>query len=574
MCVIVQVFFEGDFYMIGKRIRHLSRYRVVASVMARHGLGFLVEEIGLLHMLSLPRRLFTKADSEAIDRKPIGQRMREVCEELGPTFVKIGQLASTRTDLIPEGIVLELAKLQDQVPAFSISEVYKILEEELGVKPGEVFTVFDEMPLAAASIGQVHHALLLSGEEVAVKVQRPQIIPVIETDLEILMDLAILAEHRLDWAACYKLTEIIEEFSRSLLAELDYTIEGRNGERIAKQFLKDLDIHVPKVFWDYTTRKVLTMEYMKGIKLNDFPRLTELGYNRKTIAEKIVKAVFHQILIEGFFHGDPHPGNIFVLDGEVISLIDFGMVGRLSPDMKYQFVSIVIAMMRQNTDGILRAVLRMGLVPDDVNMPRLRREVEELRDKYVDVPLSKISLGEAVNELFKLAFRHRIRIPADFTLLGKSLLTLEGLVEELDPELSIMDIAQPFGRKLLKERLRPSNLAEKVWQNLQEYGDLLVDLPKQVKGLMTNVQRGQLNLQVRLPEVDIFLRKLDRMSNQITLSLVLLSFSIVMMGLIIASSLAKQPIMLWHFPAVEVGFAITAMMFVWLIVAIIRSGRF
>ncbi len=559
--------------MIGKRIRHLSRYRVVASVMARHGLGFLVEEIGLLHMLSLPRRVFTKADSEAIEHKPIGQRMREVCEELGPTFVKIGQLASTRTDLIPEGIVLELTKLQDQVPAFSFSEVYKILEEELGVKPGEVFAEFDELPLAAASIGQVHHALLLSGEEVAVKVQRPHIIPIIETDLEILMDLAILAENRLDWAARYRITEIIEEFSRSLQAELDYTIEGRNGERIAKQFIREPDIQVPKVFWDYTTRRVLTMEYVQGLKLNDFPRLTEMGYNRKNIAEKIVKAVFHQILIEGFFHGDPHPGNIFVLDGEVISLIDFGMVGRLSPDMKYQFSSIVIAMMRRNTEGILRAVLRMGLVPDDVNMPRLRREVEELRDKYVDVPLSKISLGEAINELFKIAFRHRIRIPADFTLLGKSLLTLEGLVEELDPEICIMDIAQPFGRKLLKERFRPSNLGEKVWHNLVEYGDLLVDLPKQVRGLMTNVQRGQLNLQVHLPEVDIFLRKLDRMSNQITLSLVLLSFSIVMMGLIIASSLANQPVMLWHFPASEVGFVIAAMMFVWLIVAIIRSGR-
>ncbi len=559
--------------MIGKRIRHLSRYRVVASVMARHGLGFLVEEIGLIHMLSFPRRLFTKADSEAIDHKPIGVRMREVCEELGPAFVKIGQLASTRTDLLPEGIVLELAKLQDQVPSFSFSEVHKILEEELGVKPGEVFAEFNKTPLAAASIGQVHHALLWSGEEVAVKVQRPQIIPVIETDLEILMDLAILAEHRLDWAAGYRLTEIIEEFSRSLRAELDYTIEGRNGERIAKQFLKDPDIEVPMVFWDYTTRRVLTMEYVQGIRLNDFPRLIELGYNRKTLAEKIVKAVFHQILIEGFFHGDPHPGNIFVLKGEVISLIDFGMVGRLSSDMKHQFASIVIAMMRQNTDGILRAVLRMGLVPDDVNMPRLRREVEELRDKYADVPLSKISLAEAVNELFKLAFRHCIRIPADFTLLGKSLLTLEGLVEELDPALSIMDIAKPFGRKLLKERLHPSNIGEKLWHNLVEYGDLLVDLPKQVKGLMNNVQRGQLNLQVRLPEVDIFLRKLDRMSNQISLSLVLLSFSIVIMGLIIASSLANQPVMLWRFPAIEVGFVIAAMMFVWLIVGIIRSGR-
>lgn len=555
-------------------MRHFRRYRVVASVMARHGLGFLVEEIGLLHMLSLPRRLFTDTEAEVTDPKSIGQRIREVCEELGPTFVKIGQMASSRPDLIPEGIIQELAKLQDQVPPFSSAESRGIIEEELGLSLNQVFRQFEEVPLAAASIGQVHHATLLNGAEVAVKVQRPEIKSVIKTDLEILMDLAILAEHRLEWAERYQLSEIVEEFARTLTAEMDYTIEARNAERIAKQFVRDPHLRIPGIYWDFTTPKVLTMEYVEGIKLNDLSELKDRCYNPKALAETIVRAILHQILIEGFFHGDPHPGNILAVSADVIALIDFGMVGRLTSDMKYNFASAVIAMMRQNTEGMLQAVLRMGIVPDEVDMRRLRQDVDEMREKYLDVPLSKISLGEAVNDLFVVAFRHRIRIPADLTLVGKSLLTLEGLVETLDPELSIMDVAQPFGRRLLKERFRPGNIGGKVWHNLTEYGELLTDLPKQLKDVLRNVQRGQLNLEVRLPEAEDFLHKLDRMTNQISFSIVLLAFSIVMAGLIIASALARQPILLFHVPAIELGFVFATIMFIWMIFAIFRSGRF
>lgn len=560
--------------MIGKRIRHLSRYRVVASVLARHGFGFLVEEIGLLHLLSLPRRFFADREQEETDPKTIGQRLREVCEELGPTFVKLGQMVSTRPDLIPDGVIAELAKLQDQVPPFSFADVTLILREELGVPVAELFKTFDEAPIAAASIGQVHHAVLFSGEDVAVKIQRPGIAADIETDLEILMDLAILAEHRLEWAALYQITEMVEEFARTLRTELDYTVEARHAERIAKQFVKEPQVHIPAIFWDYTSQRILTMEYIEGTKLNDFPALEALSYDRKVLAEVIVRAIFHQILIEGFFHGDPHPGNIFALSGDVIALIDFGMVGRLTADMKSNFALIVIALMRQDTEGMIQAVLRMGIVPDDVNMLRLRRDVEELREKYSDVPLSKVSLGKAVNDLFRVAFRHRIRIPADLTLVGKSLLALEGLVERLDPELSIMDIAKPFGTRLLRERFHPSRIGETIWQNLTEYGELLVDLPKQLKELMRNIRRGELNVQVRMPEVDIFLRKLDRISNQISFSLVLLSFSIIMMGLIIASAQGKQTFLIFHIPAIEVGFGMATLMFLWLIVSIIRSGRF
>lgn len=558
--------------MLGKRIRHLGRYRDVAAVLVRHGFGLVVEELGLSQLLSLPIRLFR--EREEPDPKSVGERVRRVIEELGPTFIKIGQIASTRPDVIPAGVIKELEHLQDRVPSFSFAEVKTIIKEELGADIGEIFLEFEESPLAAASIGQVHRAVLLSGEEVAVKVQRPQISGVIQTDLEILLDLAALAEHRLSWAEQYKVTEMAGEFARSLRAELDYTIEGRNAEKISRQVADDPRIHIPQIFWEHTTKKVLIMEYVEGLKLSCLEELEEQGYNRKSIAETLAKTILQQILIEGFFHADPHPGNILVLPGGVIALIDFGMVGRLSPDMKQHFASLVIALMKQKTEDMIRAIFQMGLVPDDVKLPILRKDVDDLREKYLGVPLSQIHLGEAVNELFAVAFRHCILIPADLTLLGKAILTLEGIVAKLDPELSILDIAKPFGLKLLRERYRPVNVLNKAWANINEYGGILLELPHQMKDLLRTMLQGRTRLEISVRELDSFLRKLDRISNQLSFSIVLLSFSIVMTGLIIASSLGNKPVIFWKIPAMEAGFVVAALMFLWLLFSIFRSGRF
>lgn len=558
--------------MIGRRIRHINRYREVASVFARHGFGLILKEMGLINLLSLSKRLFRL--EEEVDPQTMGERLRKALEELGPTYVKLGQIASTRPDILPDFLIVELEKLQDQVPPFSFEEVSKIIQEELGALPEALFKEFTEKPLAAASIGQVHYAVLKSGEEVAVKVQRPGIAQTIETDLEILTDLASLAERRIDWVAHYHIREMVDEFARSLRSELDYSIEGRNAEKIGKQFAGDPTICIPKIHWEYSNKKVLTLEYMRGVKLSLLENLDHLGYDRKVLAENLIRAMFKQILIEGFFHGDPHPGNIFVLPGQVISMIDFGMVGRLTPDMKDQFASLVIGMMHQKTDDMIDAVYAMGIVPEDINGKALFRDVDLLREKYIDVPLSQVHLGEAVNDLFHVAFRHRILIPADLVLLGKSLLSLEGIVERLDPDISIIDIAEPFGRQLLKERYQPKRLAEKAWHNLNDYAELLIELPRQVKELLHTVQRGRFRIEITIPELENFLRRLDRISNQISFSLILLSFSIIMCGLIIASALGRQPLIFWHIPAIEAGFVIAAVMFFLLILSIFRTGRF
>lgn len=558
--------------MIGKRIRHISRYRDIAITLIRNGFGMVVEETGIAQFLSLPQRLFFEKKEKA--SKSVGERIRIVLEELGPTFVKLGQIASTRPDLIPEEIIRELEKLQDHVPPFSFQEVREIVQNELGEEIENIFLHFEDVPLAAASIGQVHRATLRNGEQVAVKIQRPNITTVIETDLEILQDLATLAEQRSELAAKYQIRDMMDEFSKSLREELDYTNEARNAEKIVNQFKDDSTIYVPKVFWEYTTKKVLTMEYVEGVKFNEIDQLKKNGYNLKNLAERLAKGIFQQIFIGGFFHGDPHPGNVLVLPGEIIAFLDFGMAGRLTPDMRYHFSSLIISLMRQSTDGVIHSISAMGLIPDDVNMKQLRADVERMREKYYDVPLSQIRLGEAVNDLFRLAFQHSIRIPADLSLLGKTLLTVEGVVENLDPEFSILDIAEPFGRRLLKERYHPKNVAETVWKQVSDYGELILDFPKHMKEFASLAKRGRLRMEVGIPELDLFLKKLDQISNRLSFSIVLLSFSIIMVGIIIGSSMNRQSTLLWKFPAIEMGFVVATLMFFWLLYSIFKSGRF
>jgi ubiquinone biosynthesis protein len=529
--------------------------------------------LGLLELLSVPKRLFVQSN-EKIRTKTMGERVRLFLEELGPTFIKMGQIASTRPDLIPAEILHELEKLQDRVPPFSLEDVQRIIELELGATIDDLFEEFQETSLAAASIGQVHYAVLKSGERVAVKVQRPYISTVIETDLEILQELAMLAELRLEWASRYQIQDIVKEFSKSLRAELDYTIEARNMERVAKQFENDSKIQIPKVYCDYSTQKILTMQYVEGIKLSEENKLDDQGYNRKVLAERVVHAIFQQIMIEGFFHADPHPGNVFALPGDAIVFIDFGMVGRLTSEMKNHFASLVIAMMRQSTDGVIKAISRMGLVPDNVNMQQLRSDVDQLREKYYNVPLRQISLGGAVNDLFSVAYRHHIRIPTDLTLLGKTLLTMEGMVGQLDPELSIVKIAEPFGRQLLKERYHPKKMTENVFNYFIEYGEILSELPKRIHDLTSVMKKGKMHMEITIPELDLFLTKLDRISNRLSFSIVLLSFSIIMVGLIIGSALSRQTTLLWKIPAIEIGFVVATLMFVWLLFSIFKSGRF
>lgn len=434
--------------MLEQTMRHFRRYQEIVTVLIRNGFGFI-----LFEQLS-GKDCRARRDVNLV---LLGQRFRQALGELGPTFMKVGQFASTRPDIIPKPVLRELEQLQDRAPMIRFEDVRQTIERELGAPIKKLFREFDPSPLAAASIGQVHYAVLHTGESVVVKVQRPYISSVIQTDLEIMRDIITIVEQRLPKAKNYGLHELLKEFSVWLEKELDYLIEGNNAEKMAKGFKGDHQVMIPRIFWEFTTKHVLTMDYVEGIKLNDRQTIAALHYDEKMIAARLCKALFQQILRDGFFHGDPHPGNIFVLTGGRIAFVDFGIVGSLSPVMKRRFANLVSALTFRNTKSMVQAMLQLGVMPQNVDIDRLQQDLDGIRRKHLDVPIAQMSFSELINDLLNLTYHYRIDIPSDFILLGKSLLTLEGIVHELDPNMSVAELAKPFRLQLIKQRFSISD---------------------------------------------------------------------------------------------------------------------
>lgn len=559
--------------MIEKPLRHLQRYKDIIVAFSRNGLGFLLEQMGLHDLHVIPKRLYKERNPKA-EEKTLGERIRLILEELGPTFIKVGQIASTRPDLFPDEIIQELEKLQTHVPPFPFQEAKEIIESELGRPIEDIFQKIDPEPLAAASIGQVHVGVLKTGEQVAIKVQRPNIQEKIETDFEILKEMATLAELRIEWAVRYRARDVVKEFANMIRDELDYIIEARNANRIAKQLEDDDSVLIPAVFTDFTSSKVLVMEYIDGVKLSDVTEKKVVGFDQKEIADHLARITFHQVLIDGFFHADPHPGNILILPDNQLVLLDFGMVGRLTEAMKEQFGLLLISMMQENIEGMVEHLLEMGITPTEIDKQGLKDDVELLMEKYYRATLSEISLADAIRELFQIAHKHQIELSPDYTILGKTLLTLEGTIAQLDPDLSIVEVAKPFGQRLLRERYRPRKIAKQMIGQLSEFADLFTALPKQLKNLSSVIKGDKIRLEIAVPDLDSLLKKMDRISNQLSFAIVLLAFSIIMVGLIIGSALAGQSSVLWSLPAIEIGSFVALFLFLWLLYSIFKSGRF
>ena len=552
----------------------MARYRDIATAFTKNGFGYFVRELGLDRVFSLPRRLLVNRDQNLED-KTVGERIRQFLEDLGPTFIKVGQLASTRPDLIPKDIRMELSKLQDHISPVPFEQVRKIIEDELEGEMEELFYSFEESPLGVASIGQVHEAVLPTGEKVAVKVQRPNVGKQVHIDLEILHEMAERAEKRLDWAKRYQVVDVVEEFKKSITSELDYEHEGRNADLMAKQFEDDPQVYIPEIYWDYTTKKVLTMEYVEGIKLNDQEGLAQAQCDNKWLAEKLVQAIFYQMFEDGYFHADPHIGNFFALPEENgIAFTDFGLVGRLSKDMQRNLASIVIAMTSQDTKKMTRAMKRMGVVPADIDEHEWEGDVDQFLIKYYDVPFSEISLGQSITDMFQIAHKHQIEVPSDFTLIGKTMLTLEGVVAQLDPDFSIITAAEPFGRKLIRDKYHPKRFAKEIYDQVDEYADVIEEMPEIVRELTALAKERKIPVELRIPALNYILSKMDRVSNLLSFSIILLAFSLIMTGIIIGSAIAGQGSVLWDIPALEIGFVIAVGMLAWMIYSIFRSGRF
>jgi len=558
--------------MLTERLRRLNRYREIASIFVKYGFGYVLEEVGLFQVLSLRDRIV--AEVKHGNTKEAGYRIRCMLEELGPAFIKLGQLLSIRSDLLPAEIVKELEMLQDQVPPVPVEEIIAKIHQGFGRPVDEVFQSFNEECIAAASIGQVHEAVLPSGEAVMVKVQRPGIRQVVYTDLEILMDLSKLIEQRYDWAEYYNITEMVEELSESIRRELDYSEEARNTDIVQRQFKDCESIKVPEIFHDYSTDQILTMEKIDGIKLNELHTMAATKDEKRKIADLLVSSFITQILREGFFHGDPHPGNIlYIPENHHLVFIDFGQVGRLSASMRYDSSSMMMGIMQEDTHQIVKAIFRMAYVPSDINERHFYDDVEAIRKMVNHSPKEGLSLGLTVKELFSAAQEHRIILPKEMTMMGKALVTIEGIISEMDSSLNMIALAKPYGEQLMRERYDPIKMGKRLWNKADDLTDTITNIPKKVEDVLDQTTKGDLKFEISLSEINRILHKFDRISNQVSFSLTLLAFSIVVLGLIVGATFGNNTL-LTSVPAIEIGFVIAFMMFIWIIYSILKSGRF
>jgi len=430
--------------------KHFARYYEILSVLIRHGLGYMLISGNLMPV-------------QEENLASVGVHLRNAFSELGPAFIKIGQLASTRSDLLPQPIVKELAKLQDRVHPLSFRQIRRVVEESLQSSLESSYQEFNPVPLAAASIGQVHQAVLHNGEKVAVKVQRPLLRETVQTDLEIFQILVNQIEQKTPWGKRYPIRLLLEEFSDTIKGELDFLNEAQNAEKLAKLSKRNPNIIIPKIYWELTHPSVLTMEYMSGIPLHQIIGSQETSYNVHRIADRLSKALLQQILLEGCFHGDLHPGNVIILAEEKIALLDFGITGHLTRTMRVQILSLMSALIRGNNTLILETISEMGIVPEHVDRVSLQADISALRHKHLKVPLKKFAMGESIQDFFNIIFRHGIHIPSQFILVGKSLLTLEGTLNALDPTLSLVEQAKPFSTRFIWGKFSLKNIWRKIW---------------------------------------------------------------------------------------------------------------
>jgi ubiquinone biosynthesis protein len=486
-------------------LRDLPRLREIGRVLLRHGLGHVAQRLRLPGVRWWRRRQ-PSADTIAFS---LPERIRMIFEELGPTFIKFGQILSIRRDVLPEEYFREFEKLQDAVPPFSSAEVARLISEEFGRDVKDVFEEFASEPLASASIAQAHLARTKSGQEVIVKVQRPQIRQIILQDLAIMEHLARLLARRIPESRRYDPVGLVEEFRKTILLELDFRREGRNADRL-RQHLRDMPgIVIPQVFWEYSAPRVLTVEYMVGQGLREV--LSRSAEDRHRIAANFYQAFLKQIFEDGFFHADPHPGNLLFLPDGRVGLLDFGIVGRVSRDRLAGLVTILLAIMDQDVEALLDECIALGLMPADLDRQTIQYEIDELLAENLDLPLRDISLGYILETLFEMGRKHRLHVHSNLVLLGKTMMTLEAVIRALDPTFALVEEARWEAERLMRSRLSPEALFKSCWRTTRQLLQLTRRLPQRLERVLRYVEEGRVRVELMPGTEAHVLRQWERM---------------------------------------------------------------
>lgn len=545
--------------------RDLGRVHDIAAVLIRYGFGDLVQRLGMARALERAGKVLHLRGQDDIARLEPAARVRRALEELGPTFVKLGQILATRADLFPPDWIAEFGKLQDAAPAVPFEAIRAQLAEDLGDLPENIFAELDTTPLAAASLAQVHRARLADGTPVALKVRRPGIRPVIEADLRLLARLAEIVEAEAPDLRRYRPREVVRQFAHSLRRELDFSAEGRNAERIAASFVDQPEIVVPRIHWQWSGERLNVQDFIEGVPGRAVAALPD-GFDRRLLARRGARAVLKMVLEDGFFHADPHQGNVFYLPDNRLAFIDFGMVGRLPEARRYEVAELLHGLVDRD-GGLVTQVLLGWSDAAEADSVSLRADIDRFVDEYHGVPLRQLDFGAMLGDVVGILREHGLALPPDLALMIKAFITLEGLGRQLDPDFDIAGEAAPYLREVILAHHAPDAIAKRGWRGLVSVADLLAGLPHDLARLLRIARRGSLKLEVDVPPLKAFGDQLDRAASRLTMG-------IVTAALIVGSSIALTVNRSDSVSLIGLlGFVGAMLGGLWVLVSVWRGGR-
>jgi ubiquinone biosynthesis protein len=552
--------------------RELPRLREISSVFVQHGLGDLVRRAGIASLLEHAGQVLQWSEANEIAQLGPAQRVRLAFEQLGPTFVKLGQMLSTREDMLPPTWTTELAQLQINVAPVPFDDLLPQVEQALGRSPFEVFGDLERQPHAAGSIAQIHRAKLVSGTPVILKIRRPGIDAKIDADLRILDHLARLVEHEIPEARRYRPVQMVGQLRTSLERELDLAAEARNTDRFARNFADDLDILVPRVYWEWTSSVMTVQEHIEGIRGNDLAAIDNAGLDRKALAARGADGVLKMILVDGFFHADPHAGNVMYLPGNRIALIDCGMVGRLSRVRRRQIIDLLAGLAHHDEETMLEVLLDWR-GDEFVEEARLASDLSEFAFDYADVQLKDLKIGVLLRRMSAILREHSIVLPVDLILLFKALISLEGLGRQYDPEFRLIERVQPFINRALRERYQPVEAARRAQETLSGFFGLVTSMPRDLARLVKDARHGRMRVDIELKRLDEFGHRMHGAINRATIGIMTAS---LVVGSSIVMTVSQGPT-LFGVPLLTFfglfGYLIAFVNSLWIIFSIWRSGR-